>query len=125
MTDEPANWISAKLILKDTISIYFKFEATGVENLKVKVNGSNVASKNIVSAGEENTYYVIYEGIKANQMSKNLSLVIYDGDTQVSETLTYSVEAYASHMSDAEMEDFQNLVTAMMKYGNSAYAYVN
>lgn len=124
MDGEKANWISAKLILKDSITIRFKFEASDIENLKVKVNGSNIASKNIVSAGEENKYYAIYEGIKANQMRQDLSVVVYDGENAVSETLTYSVEAYATHMSSAgEGEAFENLVFAMMKYGDSAKAY--
>ncbi len=58
-------------------------------------------------------------------MSGSIYLAVYDGDTAVSNTVQYSVESYVYAMSTSSDEKLRNLVNCLMKYGNSAYEYVN
>ena len=63
-------------------------------------------------------YFAEYSGLTAGQMSKIVCAAVYCGDKAISSTAAYSIESYAySKQNDAA------LVIAMMKYGNSAYAY--
>ena len=56
-------------------------------------------------------------------MSKIVCAAVYCGDKAISSTAAYSIESYAySKQNDAD-EKLAALVIAMMKYGNSAYAY--
>jgi len=49
---------------------------------------------------------------------------LYRNGVQVSDTITYSVESYASGL-QYESGNLGALVKAMMKYGDSSYAYAN
>ena len=69
-------------------------------------------------------YYIYFDGLKADQMSDVVYVTVYEGNTAVSNTITYSIESYAYSMS-GQNEKLDNILEAMMKYGNSAAAYVN
>ncbi len=52
-------------------------------------------------------------------------MTIYDGDTAVSNTARYSIESYVYEAQNSTDENLSSLVTYMIKYGKSAYAYAN
>ena len=54
-------------------------------------------------------------------MSDEVFITAYKGSEQVSYTLKYSVESYAAIVTDAKIKA---VTDAMMRYGNSAKAYV-
>ena len=58
-------------------------------------------------------------------MSETVYLTVYKNGVAVSNTLSYSIESYAYSKQTSTDENLTNLLEAMMKYGNSAYAYVN
>ena len=70
--------------------------------------------------GKDGYWYFYFDGVYANQMSDEVFITAYKGNEQVSYTLKYSVESYASTVTDAKLKA---VTDAMMRYGNSAKAY--
>ena len=66
-----------------------------------------------------------FTGLDASQMRQNVYLTICDGDVSVSNTVCYSIGSYAYEMQNSAVAGLPELVKAMMKYGDSAYAYVH
>ena len=71
--------------------------------------------------GKDGYWYFYFDGVYANQMSDEVFITAYKGSEQVSYTLKYSVESYAAIVTDAKLKA---VTDAMMRYGNSAKAYV-
>ena len=71
--------------------------------------------------GKDGYCYFYFDGVYANQMSDEVFITAYKGSEQVSYTLKYSVESYAAIVTDAKIKA---VTDAMMRYGNSAKAYV-
>ena len=68
-------------------------------------------------------YGTIYT-IAAKDLSETITAKIYDGDTQISDTITYSIETYVyNRLRASDDESFKLLITELMKYGKSAKAY--
>lgn len=122
-----AKWKGAGLNLQDSVSMRLKFAADSAEDLKVKVE-SGVNTWTIYSdkfLEEDGVYYVYFTGLDAGQMRQSVYLTIYDGDTPVSNTVCYSIGSYAYEKQNSTITGLPELVKAMMKYGDSAYAYVH
>ena len=64
-----------------------------------------------------NGYALRFDGLNPAQLSEAIKLTVYDGDTRISNTLTYSAESYAYAMQDDGTVG--SLVKAMMRYGRS------
>lgn len=120
ITDPAVNWTGATLVLENAITVRLKFTAASVEGLTVKINGEPVEP---VSAGA-GVWYVYYNGLNAAQLSQEIVAQVFNGDTAVSNTLTYSVESYADYqVKNSSDANLIALVKAMMKYGDSADNY--
>lgn len=119
-----AVWEAAGLILDNSVSMRFRFTAESIENLIVKIRCGDqewTISSFEASADNENQYYAYFNGLTARQMRQVVYVTVYEGDTAVSNTLTYSIETYAfNKQNEARVGD---LVKAMMRYGDSAVAY--
>jgi len=71
-------------------------------------------------------YYIAsYSGITAGQMSETVYATAYRGDEAISNTVSYSIESYAYAKQNDADASLAALVRAMMRYGNTAYAYVH
>ena len=69
-------------------------------------------------------YYIAsYSGITAGQMSETVLVTAYNGDTAISNTVSYSIESYAYAKQNDADASLAALVRAMMKYGNAAKTY--
>ncbi|WP_308617678.1 M64 family metallopeptidase [uncultured Eubacterium sp.] len=95
-------------------------------SLKVKIGSRTMTysySKNPENfeKGKDGYWYFYFDGVYANQMSDEVLITAYKGSEQVSYTLKYSVESYAAIVTDAKIKA---VTDAMMRYGNSAKAYV-
>lgn len=120
-------WKGASLNLNDSVSMRFKFIAEDIEGLSLKITGEtgewNITANNFVL--EDGVYSVRFSGLNAGQMSEKVYLTMYKDGVAVSNTVRYSIESYAYSKQDSTIEHLSGLVKAMMKYGNSAYAFVN
>ena len=61
-----------------------------------------------------------YDGIRAKDMHETYTFTLYRGDTAISNTLHWSIEAYVKECRSGEKEAITN---AMLVYGNEAAAY--
>jgi hypothetical protein len=103
--------------LSDLTGISVRFVVDGVTYI---VDASEFALKE----GTTDTYYVYFRNLKAIQFSSNIEITLCKDGTPISNTLLYSVESYAySKRNDTSYAYLADLVKAMMKYGNAAYAY--
>ena len=122
-------WKGAGLNLQDAVVMRFKIAAESIDGLSVEVTGANKtwSISNDKFEAIDGGYYVYFDGLNAGQMSERVYLTVYAGETPVSNTVCYSIESYAyAKISDADTtEELEDLVIAMMKYGNSAHAYIN
>ena len=122
-----AIWKGAGLNLQEAVSIRLKFTTESIDGLSVKIeseeNTWTIASDKFLE--EDGVYYVYFTGLDAGQMRQSVYLTIYDGDTPVSNTVCYSIESYAYEKQNSTITGLSELVKAMMKYGDSAYAYVH
>ncbi len=124
--NEKATWKAATLVLKNNITVSLKFAAAeeDIDNLTVKVemSGQSYTFNCSELYKDSNGFYVVeFNSFNADQMSDLITATVYEGETVVSKTLTYSVESYAArHADEATVGD---LVKAMIKYGDSAKAY--
>ena len=69
--------------------------------------------------GDYGYYAFDYAGLLASELRTVISAAVYVGDTQVSETMEYSVDSYGVNAS----EPFLTPVRAMIAYSDSAKAY--
>ncbi|MBR4733369.1 MAG: hypothetical protein IK081_11445, partial [Lachnospiraceae bacterium] len=71
-------------------------------------------------------YYVTFSKLNAGQMRKTVYATVMKGDKKVSNTYRYSIESYVASMRTEEgTTPLDKLLDAMMRYGDSAAAYVN
>lgn len=70
--------------------------------------------------GADGYWYFYFDGVYANQMSEEVFITAYRENEQVSYTLRYSIESYASTVTDAKLKA---VTDAMMYYGKSAKTY--
>lgn len=123
-----AQWDAVGLVLTDSVKVRAKFLTEDVENKTVTITcagNTYTYGKNDFVANSDGSYYVYCNEIKANQMSREILLTIYDSETQCSNTMRFSVESYAKAVQNSEFAgtDLDNLTQAMMRYGKSAEAY--
>ena len=123
-----ATWKAAGLVLDNSVTMRFRFEAKSIDNLSVKVVAAGqewyiTEFESVV--GKDGQYYAYFSGLSARQMRENVFVTVYEGDTRVSDTLRYSVETYAYNKQNDANTKLADLVKAMMRYGISAENYLN
>ncbi|MBO4749321.1 MAG: hypothetical protein J5546_03310 [Lachnospiraceae bacterium] len=105
-------------------------------NVKVVLNYKTTSGKTITDTVASDKFIEdVKEGVKRYRATfkcvatadfgQPLTIKIYDGSTQISETYTYSIETYAfNRINDsASKENFKALLNAMMNYSKSANVY--
>ncbi|MBQ6815909.1 MAG: leucine-rich repeat domain-containing protein [Clostridia bacterium] len=119
-------WKGAGLNLKDSVAMRFKFLAEDISGLSLRIT-SDVGEWNFNQDKfvlQDGVYYLEFEGLNAGQMSEKVYLTMHKDGVAVSNTVCYSIESYAHNKQNSADTTLANLVKAMMKYGNSANAYV-
>ena len=124
------SWKSGGLYLAHSAIMKFTIQADSVENLTVRVKCGEKEwaidsgnSKNFVSIGD-GKYCIYVSGLNIIQMRDDVYLTVYNGNTAVSNTIRYSIESYAASKADDSNALLAGLVKAMIKYGDSAKAYL-
>ena len=121
-----ATWKAAALVLENAVTVRFRFAAESTEGLSVKIEiGGQTYTINSFEADPYNPgqYYATFNGTVARQMRETMLVTVYEGDTAVSNTLSYSIETYACNKQN--VAKLGELVKAMIRYGDSAAAYLN
>ena len=110
-----ATWYSANLWFSNKIGVDFKFNLKETkDNIKVEING-----KEYEPTLTENTYLVRYDTLAPTEYNNEIKAKVLSGNEVISETLTYSINTYASRMSAADTK-MANLAKAVYCYGKSA-----
>jgi len=122
-----ATWKGAALALNDAVSIQLKFVAESVDGLtvKIKTDTQEWAIPSDAFVEEDGVYTVYFNGLHAGQMRETLYLTVCSGENKVSNTACYSIGSYAHEKQNSTVPGLADLVKAMMKYGDSAYAYTH
>jgi len=71
-------------------------------------------------------FSAIYENVGAKQMRDVINATFYEGETAISQTVSWSVESYVAQVRAKinVAEDELNMVNAMLTYGDSVAAYM-
>lgn len=128
ISNPTAEWNAAGLVLNDSVKIRAKFTVENIENITVTFTCAGTTytySKDDFTKNSDGSYYVYCNEIKANQMSKEILITVYDNGVQCSNTMRFSVESYAKAIQDSAYAGtaLDDLTQAMMRYGKSAEAY--
>ena len=123
-TNSSYKWKSASLVLSGIVTIRFKFAASDITNLKVKVSGTEYPIQEDKTGG----FYYVDVPMIATDFDKIVKANFYVGDTQepTGATLSYSVNTYLYRKQHAESQ--KQLLQALFNYGQSAeiyYAFIN
>lgn len=124
--DNPTvQWKGGGLNLVDAVTMRFKLSAESYEGLSVRVETDDrvweIPREDFAETA--GGCYVYFSGLNAGEMSESVYLTVYRGEEAVSNTLCYSIESYAYAKQNSQDASLTALLAAMMKYGNSAYAY--
>ena len=112
-------WVSAGIRFDYNVSLYFVVKPL-TENavLKLKINDNEVIDKFIVENGN---YKFRYENVNVVDFANKYTVTVWDGETQIGQTLSYSVNTYVLNMhANAEMGE---ITKAVYNYGVSAVKY--
>ena len=97
--------------------------------LKVRAdNGNEWSYDDSVLTGSGGEYFFFFNGLKAYEMRETVYITAYKDGVAVSNTIRYSIESYAAQQmpkTDPVYDSLKELLSAMMKYGDSAYNYKN
>jgi hypothetical protein len=104
----------------------FRFDAESLDGLTVKVRSGDKEWVINSDSFDTNVYghYVFFDEFSVAQMSDEVLVTAYIGDTAVSNTLRYSIESYACAKLSSSDSSLVELVKSMMRYGDAAKAYV-
>ena len=126
-----ASFTGAALYLQNKVEIRFSFSVpklTENTRLVVEVDGQKVTYGADKFVANGNKYYVDVDALAAKQMRSAVDATLYEGNTAISNTLRYSIESFVAWAYDREhfsSEALDAMMIAMLKYGDSAYAYFN
>ena len=125
--DDNCYWNSVTLVLKDKVNIRYKFTATDIENLTIKVSIGTTEKvfdkSSFVSTGNANEYYVLFESIMPYQFGEKVTAQFVENNTAKGQSLDYSVNSYLKRMS--ANTSINDLLNSINNYGASAKDYVN
>ncbi len=127
-------WVGKTLDLASKVGLKFVFNAinyTGDINsltMKVTYEGSNGEMKTVVLEGPEaysvtatRKYYAFtFYGLLASELRTAVEVAVFEGETQLTETLRYSAETYAAKNTAGALAE---LCKALFAYSDSAKAY--
>ena len=113
-------WVSAGIRFDYNVSLYFVIKPL-TENavLKLKINDNEVIDK--FTKDENGNYKFRYENVNVVDFATPYTVTVWDGETQIGQTLSYSVNTYVLNMhANAEMGE---ITKAVYNYGVSAVKY--
>ncbi len=123
---------TAALFLEAAVNIQFKYTANDLSGLRMVItddeNGTNVIGDLMADANQiddKGRYYVTFGGLNAGQMRKTVYATMMKGKQEVSNTYRYSIESYVASIKGKGYPNLDQLLDAMMRYGDSAAAFAS
>ena len=125
-------WVGKTLDLGSKVGMKFVFNAKNYTgdlsklSMKVTYQGSTGETKSVTVTGIETynannkQYSFTFYGLLASELRTIVDVAIYNGNTQLSETLRYSAESYAAKTGTTALAA---LTKALFAYSDSAKAY--
>ena len=127
VTDVWAEITNAALYLEAAVNVQFKFTANSLEGLTVVISDGTQEIKRFepdsVKIDTNGRYYVTFGELNAGEMRKTIYATVIKGNKKVSNTYRYSIESYVASMKGNHGEKLDNLLDAMMRYGDAAAKY--
>ena len=122
-----ASIAAASLYLAKSIDISIYITASSMDGLKLTVYKDGAVVDEITSFTTSGNYKIAYfKKLNPSNLSDTYEFVVTNASgAEVSKKLTYSVESYAKSKFGGDDANLSALVEAMMRYGDSAYFYVN
>ena len=124
--DAATDWLSATLVLRNTLAVRFYFTAESTTGLTVRcsVNGrtQTFAASDFVKTGSR--YYVEMGNIEATEFDTAVTASFYRNNTQIGRSASYSVNTYVCSTQNSGSANLRALVRALYNYGAAASAYV-
>ena len=124
------SWVGKTLDLGSKVGMKFVFNAVGYDvatlTMKVSYIGSNGETKTVLLTeadvyNEARNYYAFtFYGLLASELRTAVDVAIFQGETQLTETLRYSAESYASRNTEGALAP---LCKALFAYSDSAKAF--
>lgn len=120
----------AALFLEAAVNVQFKYTASEFTGLRMVITsdeagldviGEYAADPNVIDS--EGVNYITFGALNAGQMRKTIYATMMLGRKKVSNTYRYSIESYVKSIRNVD-EALDNLLDAMMRYGDSAKAFV-
>ena len=119
-------WAGAGLTLTNSVAMTFRFYAASVDGLTVKVTVNGTTQEfTQFTAVAEGVYEIAVTGISADEFGDTVSASFYSGETQVGNTVSYSVSTYVQAKQADSNANLAALVKALYNYGASAKAFAN
>ena len=100
-----------------------KFVVTYKNGLTKEYSGADI--KNYSTSNGTLYYMAKFNGFVASEFREIASCVVYVGDVKISQTKQMSMEGYTATIAKGTNTKLKLLTNAMMKYGDSAAAYLN
>ena len=131
LTNPMITWVGKTLNLGSKVVVKFVFNAgayTGdISKLTLRIiyQSSSGAYRTAILSNptvynEANRMYAFeFDGLMAAELRTALSVTVYNGDTQLSQTLQYSADTYGNNQTGALLE----LCKALFAYSDSAKAF--
>lgn len=119
---EKFGWKGAGLYLDYNVSMYFKIAVKEeIEDLSIRI-GETAITDFSVEEDENVTYYTaIYRNITLLDFDTVYTATVYEGETAIGKTASYSVKSYVYAMQNNDA--CGDLAKAIYNYGKSAVAY--
>ncbi len=124
-------WIGKTLLLDSRVTVRFVVNTaayTGaISDLSLKVRYTDidgleqtvVLTQSTAYTGMTNAYAFDFDGLQASELREILTVAVYAGDTQLSNSLSYSANTYGNNKTG----DLGQLCKALFAYSDSAKAY--
>jgi hypothetical protein len=118
------------IILEAAITVRYKITVPTTEGVSVQIKVSDktfvIDAADFESLGN-NQYYLYFDGLHSAQLSREIYATVLKDGVAISNTLQYSVESFvAAKISDTKTDEKTlNLVKAMLRYGDAAYAFTH
>ena len=119
----------ATLVLDNAINVRFDLKAVDAAATVAKITyGGKTYEYNVsdleARTDKNNRYYLYFEGVTAGGLDELIICELYQDDTRVGDTMTYSVNSYVYEKQADSNAALQELVQALYNYGESTKAYV-